>query len=142
MFFNMKITAEQLLDVKCVLANVKKNQLAKELGVNSVDLSRKITNENLLVMLDDFFNSIDPEINIVCQKLQNNEILEVQETSAKYVKKNNSGLIDKLLAAQDKNIAHLEEDVWTLKLDIQKIAKVYPDILEPNFGLSPLAKTG
>lgn len=143
MFFNMKITAEQLLDIKCVLANVKKNQLAKELEVNSVDLSRTITNVKLLEKLNDYFDRIDPEINFVCNKLQEDNILSVTEPKAKYGSDSKkSSYLEKLVEIQDKHITHLEEDVWTLKVDIQKIARIHPDILKPDFGLSRLSQTG
>lgn len=69
---------------------------------------------------------------------------EVAENEVKYEKPKKAGggenYIQKLIAIQEKHITHLEDDLWTLKLDIQKISKIYPEILNPNFGLSDISK--
>lgn len=144
----MNITTQQLLDIKCVLAKINKKQVANDLRVNSVDLSRPITNENLITKLNDYFDSIDPEINLICNKFQEKNLWKVEEEGPKYRKSGSSdGFSDpkylkKLIDIQEKHIKHLEDDVWTLKVDIQKISRKYPDILKTDFGLSGLSQTG
>lgn len=45
----MKISTEQIFDIKCVLSGSKKRQIASALDINVVDLSRSFTNKDLVI---------------------------------------------------------------------------------------------
>jgi len=108
----MNITFEQLIGVKCALANKKKNQITSDLGKTSNYLSRYIDKDKL-EELDDYFNKIDPEINKICIKLQESNLLQVQESESIYLKaekkEDNSRLINHLLDEIEKKDRRIEE---------------------------------
>lgn len=148
------------------------NKVLKERGLSQKDISAQIDKSEQTIsnylrgvslfsldMFERFLESLDIEIievvseyhKTVIQRrktpawVKSNAAAEPDESS-NYGKPKKAGggeiYLQKLIAIQEKHIKHLEDDLWMLKLDIQKIAKVHPDILKSDFGLSDLSKVG
>ena len=65
----MEISYQKILSIKCILADVKKSDLSGYLDVDPAILSRDIKSEKLKKIIDQYFDSIDPGINIAVEKM-------------------------------------------------------------------------
>lgn len=88
MFFSMKLSIQQFYDIKFILSGKSKSEIAKEIGVsNSNQFSSLDRYKSLCERLDQFFDDLNPEINLTVRKISNGTSVEfdvVGETETKY----------------------------------------------------------
>lgn len=127
MFFSMKLTIQQIYDVKFILSGKSKSEVAKFLGVaNSNQFSNLDRYKGLCDKLDEYFNRFNPEINQSVIKITDVEIQnknEAGEPLAQYSKLTS----DLLLIEKDKRINELAECVGTYKKMADYLDKRWQD---------------
>jgi isocitrate dehydrogenase kinase/phosphatase len=80
----MNIDQQKQIDIKCSLAGITKTELADFLRINKATLSREIKNKDMLKQIDNYFDSINPEINQTVSLLIKKNLDFVQEPEASY----------------------------------------------------------
>ena len=116
----MQLSYRQILDIKCVLANVNKGYISETLGFNKTMLSREITSRKLIDQIDKLFDTIDPKINImVARLLSGDENNNYQTGSFNQAGANeqhvNYGVNTDLINEKNKTIERLEGEVEFLR---------------------------
>lgn len=131
MFFNMKLNYLKIFDIKCILAEVSKKQLANDLGISQMTLSRDIKDKNIIESINTYFDEIDPEINQICYKLletsqkpvykMNDKVENLEDPKSEFQKKYIETL-EKLQRSQEIRLKYLEEE---RKRFIDKFGPIY-----------------
>ena len=121
----MVISNQKILSIKCVLAGISKAELSKALGVGTVTLSREITSKKLISDIENYFNSIDPKINVMVSRLLNDGEKNNYQTgnfnqagaNEQHVNYGNSA---ELINEKNKTIERLEGEVDFLRKMLMK----------------------
>ena len=116
----MYINYQKLFSIKCVLADVKKSAVADSVGVDQTILSREIKNASLISKIDQYFDSINPKINVmVARLLSGDENNNYQTGSFNQAGANeqhvNYGVNTDLINEKNKTIERLEGEVEFLR---------------------------
>jgi predicted transcriptional regulator len=101
----MKISFSQIIDIKCILAGKTKKQIANELGISQMTLSREIKDAQILSDLNEYFNEIDQDINFLCDKLREETKIDMaNDDGAEYQTNNKIKAIERELHAKNMEI--------------------------------------
>jgi len=134
----MKVSNLKLLTIRLILADVSKSELSKQLGVDPAILSRDIKNRELISKIDDFFNKIDPEINILSNRLikdssvvedpassfgDKKALLELIKTQNEHIDtwKRIEEVLNQQISEKNKRIDWLEKELEQLDVENEKL---------------------
>jgi DNA-binding transcriptional regulator LsrR (DeoR family) len=133
----MNLNYSKILDIKCVLADITKKQLANDLGISQMTLSREIKDKNIIESINNYFDSIDPEINkSVNSLIKTATNYETSSDLPKHIQVNDDGskYID-ISKYKEKNeyIRHLEKELEERKQELKESRELIRDlILQPR----------
>lgn len=140
----MNLSFSQIIDIKCILADRSKKQIASDLCISPMTLSREIKDHEILKDLSDYFDEIDVEINRFCDKLRETSSV-VNEPSAEYrpldsyertiaEKEYIIKIQNELIESINKHNKHLEEEKDQLTMRLIKYEEIGYTLIttEPN----------
>jgi len=143
MFFSMNLTEKQILEIKIVLSGKTKTQILNELSIDNSYFSKIEKHPNAKSKLNEYFNNLNPEIDIIIKNLiigntntiteypENNAINMVNERNPRQQLTESQKLItpeiyielqDRLLKSQEERLKYLENERSRI---IEKYGDVY-----------------
>lgn len=128
MLYNMKLTFNQIFDIKCILSGKNKKEIADVMNLHPAQFSREVKSREVKEMITSYFDKLDPDINIICNKLQKeygDDLDSVNESPIRYHAVNSE---ERLLAEKDQRIADLKDNL--------KDKNEMIDLLKMQMGLS------
>lgn len=136
MLYNMKLNFQKLLDIKCILAEVSKKQLASDLGISQMTLSREIKDQKIISLIEGYFDKIDMEINTSCDKLREYVANKTTDINSQLTNSNKTimdrpneiEIRNKIIALQEQLLKHKEERILILEKEKERIIKEYGNI--------------
>lgn len=129
----MNLNEKQILEIKIILSGRTKTQIFNDLNIDKSYFSKIEKQPNAKNKLNEYFEKLDPEINLVIQKLiemiknksfayqENDNVDHVNDQKIEFQKKYIETL-EKLQKSQEIRLKHLEEE---RKRFIEKYGPIY-----------------
>jgi len=137
----MFLTIEQIFGIKFILAGIDKKDIPKELNISKPMLSKLSQSKPAQIKLDEYFDKINPEVNIAVNKLikiisenkltyqENDQTNMIDEVKPMYEsKKRNVISPDVYIALQERLLKSQEEKIKYLESERKRIIEKYGNV--------------